>query len=173
MTIWPYFNSGMRIEKPREILKLKKMTLVKFNKPASRLGVSGFNSLLNDFFINTDFPQVRPFGTGTRLPAVNVSEIDQEFHLELTVPGFSKDEINLAIEDDSLIIRGEKKTEAEQTEKIYSRKEFSYQNFKRTFNLPENVDQEKIGARFENGILFIGLPKKEAEAKASRKIELQ
>jgi HSP20 family protein len=149
------------------------MTLVKFNKPANRSGISGFNSLLNDFFINSDYPQLKPFSTGTSLPAVNVSETDQEFHLELTVPGFSKDEINLAIEDDSLTISGEKKAETEETEKKYTRKEFSYQNFKRTFNLPENVDQEKIEARFENGILFIGLPKKEAEVKAVRKIALQ
>ena len=84
-----------------------------------------------------------------------------------------KEEIELAIDQDTLNVSGEKKTSAEQDEKRYSRKEFSFQNFKRSFTLSENVDQEKIAARFEHGILLIELPKKETEVKSARKIELQ
>ena len=148
------------------------MTLIKFNKPAQRLANPAFHNLISDLLEN-DFPAFRPFGNGTGLPAVNISENDKNFHLELSIPGFSKEEIELAIDQDTLNVSGEKKTTSEQEEKRYSRKEFSYQNFKRSFTLPENIDQEKIAARFEHGILLIELPKKETEIKSARKIELQ
>ncbi|MFM2285765.1 MAG: hypothetical protein RLZZ543_1262 [Bacteroidota bacterium] len=148
------------------------MTLIKFNKPAQRLANPAFHNFFSEMLEN-DFPTFRPFVNGNGLPAVNISENEKSFHLELSIPGFSKEEIELAIDQDTLNVRGEKKTNAEQDEKRYSRKEFSFQNFKRSFTLPENVDQEKIVARFEHGILLIELPKKETEVKSARKIELQ
>jgi HSP20 family protein len=150
----------------------KPMTLIKFNKPAQRLANPAFHNFFSDMLEN-DFPAFRPFVNGNGLPAVNISENEKNFHLELSIPGFSKEEIELAIDQDTLNVSGEKKTSAEQDEKRYSRKEFSFQNFKRSFTLPENVDQEKIAARFEHGILLIELPKKESEVKSARKIELQ
>lgn len=71
------------------------------------------------------------------------------------------------------MLSGEKKIEENKNEKRYSRKEFTYQNFNRSFTLPENIDQEKIAARFENGIVTIELPKREAPEKVVRKIDLQ
>ncbi len=153
------------------IKKQKPMTLIKFNKPTNRPVSPAFSSLFNDFFEN-EMSGFRPFGTASGLPAVNISENEQHFHLELSAPGFTKEEIELSIENEILTVSGEKKSETEQTEKRYSRKEFSFQNFKRSFTLPENVDQEKIAARFEHGILHIELPKKEIETKIARKIEL-
>ena len=161
------------LKKPRKSKKLKTMTLIKFDKPAQRAGVPAFNNFFNDFFANPDHPVFKPFGSGSTSPAVNISETDESFNLEFTVAGFSKEEITLAVEKNTLSVSGEKKAEKTQSEKRYTRKEFVFQNFKRSFNLPENVNQDKIGARFENGILLVELPKKEFEPKTVRKIELQ
>lgn len=148
------------------------MTLIKFNKPAQRIANPAFHNFLSEMLEN-DFPAFRPFGNGNSLPAVNISENEKSFHLELSIPGFNKEEIELAIDQETLKVSGEKKTSAEQDEKRYSRKEFSFQNFSRSFTLTESVDQEKIAARFEHGILLIELPKKETEVKSARKIVLQ
>jgi HSP20 family protein len=147
------------------------MTLIKFNKPAQRPVTPMFSNLFQDLF-DQELPGFRLGGNTNGLPAVNISETEHNFHLELSSPGFTKEEIELSIDQDTLIVCGEKKSENEQTEKRYSRKEFSYQNFKRSFTLPENVDQEKISARFEHGILLIDLPKREQEAKTVKKISL-
>lgn len=76
------------------------MTLIKFNKPASR-SISPFNSLVSEMFDNINFPEFKPFTNGS-LPSVNVSENEKEFHIEMSAPGFSKEEINIAIEEDTL-----------------------------------------------------------------------
>jgi HSP20 family protein len=147
------------------------MTLIKFNKPAQRPGSPVFSNLFNDLF-EGDLPSYHPFGTTSGLPAVNISENETMFHIELSIPGFSKEEIDLSIDKDTLTVTGEKKESTEQAAKHYSRKEFSFKNFKHSFNLPENVDQEKIAARFADGILHVELPKKETEVKSARKIDL-
>ena len=81
--------------------------------------------------------------------------------MELSAAGFSKEEITLQIEKDTLVISGEKKAEETTVEKKFHRKEFTYNNFKRKFTLNELVDKEKIEASFENGIVKIHLPKKQ------------
>lgn len=155
-----------RVEK-----KITTMTLIKFNK-AHRGYSPVFPSLFQDVF-DGNFPEFRMPGNG--LPAVNIAESEQNYHLELTIPGFSKEELQIQLEENTLVVSGEKKKELEQNqpEKRYSRREFSYQNFKRTFTLPENVAEERIAAQFENGILKLDLPKKETPGKISRKIDLQ
>jgi HSP20 family protein len=147
------------------------MTLVKFNQPSKGQNVPVFSRLFNDFMEN-DFPMFRPVVNGS-LPAVNISETDNSYQIEMSSPGFSKADISIAIEGDTLTISGEKKSESNEETKKYSRKEFSYQNFKRSFTLPEHLDSEKIAAKFEDGILRIDLPKKESAQPQARKIELQ
>jgi HSP20 family protein len=110
---------------------------------------------------------------GVSLPAVNISESDTSYQIEMSSPGFSKSDISIAIDGDTLTISGEKKSENTEETKKYSRKEFSHQNFKRSFTLPEHLDSEKIAAKFEDGILRIDLPKKESAQPQARKIELQ
>ena len=148
------------------------MTLIKYNRPSTGRGISPvFNQLFNDFFENFSTPSIRN-GSIPALPSVNVAENNSEFLMELSAPGFSKEEVSISVEDNNLVIIGEKKSETEEGDKKYSRKEFSYQNFRRSFNLPEEINQEKINGKIENGIIHISLPKKQVENKIARKIEL-
>jgi HSP20 family protein len=142
------------------------------NKPGFRT-VSSFNNLVNDLMENLKFPESFNYDGGNVLPAVNILENEHGFHLELSAPGFSKEEITLLVEKENLVISGEKKVEETTEEKNYHRREFTYNNFKRVFNLTEKVDKEKIEASFENGIVKIQLPKKTEEVASTIKIELK
>tara|TARA_R100000935_G_C2758128_1_gene132490 strand:+ start:32 stop:475 length:444 start_codon:yes stop_codon:yes gene_type:complete len=112
---------------------------------------------------------------GTSIPAVNIQETDDNFKVEVAAPGKTRDDFNIELDNDILTISSEEKKEMETTEKNgrYTRKEFSYSNFKRAFSLPETVHNEKISASYENGVLLINLPKKEeAKVQAKRMIEI-
>lgn len=146
------------------------MTLVKFNRP--QRGNAPVMSTLFDELFNS-FPAVGDFSTAKNLPAVNISECETSFSIELSTPGFEKAELNVEIEDNQLVISGEKKTNSETKEKNYARKEFSYLNFKRSFNLPENINADEISGNYENGVLHIELPKQRIEQKANKKIDLK
>lgn len=107
---------------------------------------------------------------GTSIPAVNIQETDDNFTVAVAVPGKSKEDFNIELDNDVLTISSEEKKENEVSENNgkYTRKEFSYSRFKRAFSLPDTVDGEKISASYNNGVLEISLPKKE-EAKVQPK----
>lgn len=106
-------------------------------------------------------------------PAVNIRETDDHYAIELAVPGLNKEDFNVELDDNLLTISFEKKAEKEETGK-FTRREFHYTSFKRSFTLPEGtVDSDKIDAAYENGILKLALPKKEeVKAKAKRTISI-
>ena len=104
------------------------------------------------------------FNTGMTLPAVNVIESNDEFILEMAVPGFKKSDFQVNIDNNILSISAEIDSENNQTAGNYTRREFGYSSFKRSFTLPEFIDESKIKAKYNEGILSIELPKKE-EAK--------
>ena len=110
------------------------------------------------------------------VPAVNVRETEDNFELELAVPGMSKKDFKVEFENDVITISSEKKESKEEGNKNdnFHRKEFSYQGFSRSFSLPENtVDGDKIRASYENGVLKIEIPKKEeVKPKPARLIEI-
>jgi HSP20 family protein len=107
------------------------------------------------------------------LPAVNIKESEIGFELELAIPGKKKEDFNIEVDNDVLTVSMETKSEDETSEENYTRREFSYTSFKRSFTLPETVDNEKIKASYENGILTFKLPKKEdALPKPKRLIEI-
>ena len=148
------------------------MTLIKFkNEPASRMMDRSpmFSDLFNDFFDGVISNNI----TKSFSPSVNVKESDHKFKLELAAPGLSKEDFKINIENDMLNISAEKKEEqATQSEK-YTRKEFSYASFKRTFTLPETADSEKIAAQYDNGVMTLVIPKKdEARPKPLREIKI-
>jgi HSP20 family protein len=104
--------------------------------------------------------------SGTQMPAgnapafkVDISEDETAFHIEAELPGLTKEQIALNIEDDVLTIKAERKQETEEQKKDYHRIERSYGSFSRSFNLGEMIDQEHIGAAFDNGVLHVTLPK--------------
>lgn len=99
------------------------------------------------------------------LPAANIIETDQEFRLELAVPGFSKEDFKITLDKNILSVTSEK--ESEQKDENYTRYEFSYGKFSRSFSLPKSIDIERISAGSENGILRITLPKKKEEILAN------
>lgn len=140
------------------------MTLVKFKRPGYH-----YPNIFDDFF--KDFQHKS--GSATFLPSTNIWEDENKFNVELSAPGFTKEDIKVEVEENQMTISGEHKTENEQTEKTFTRKEFSYGSFKRSFTLPETVDTENINAKYENGILKLELPKKEVEvAKAAKQIQV-
>ena len=103
--------------------------------------------------------------TNTTLPAINILENDNEFKVEVAVPGMNKEDFHIDFENDVLTISSEKNIENDKSTDTYTRKEYSYQSFKRSFSIPKNVvDSNKISATYKNGELVIAIPKRE-EAK--------
>ena len=126
-----------------------------------------FPSLFDRFFENDIFDwSNRNFSdTNTTLPYVNVKEETEGFKVEMAAPGFEKGDFKIELDNDVLTISSEKKIENETKEgERFTKREFSYQSFCRSFSLPVTVENEKITAEYENGILNISIPKRE-EAK--------
>ena len=112
-----------------------------------------FTDLMNDFF-GENAPRMYSS------PRVNIAEGNDSFTIFMAVPGVEKSEISLNVEKDVMTIS--RKKEIEKEEKVnFTRREYSFGSFERSFNLPEDIDVEKIGASMENGILKIVLPKKD------------
>lgn len=114
--------------------------------------------------------------TNTSLPSVNILETPDAFHVEMAAPGMSKQDFHIELEDETLMIRSEKKLHKELGDgERYTKREFSYQSFQRTFHLPKQVvNGEEIKAVYQDGILKIQIPKREeAKALPPRQIEIQ
>lgn len=141
------------------------MTLVKFKNNHHNHFPSLFDTFFNDEFFG--LPKSRSF-----TPAANVKENDNEYGLELSVPGFNKKDFSLSIEDGMLKISAETKTDNQETEENYARREFYQASFSRSFTLPENIDEDKIAAKYDNGILRIVIPKMEKEKAKSKLISI-
>jgi len=98
------------------------------------------------------------------IPAVNITEDKDQYLVSLAAPGLKKEDFNIDVDGNMLTISSEKEHKKEETEKKFTRKEYSYSSFSRSFTLPEEINKEKIEAKYENGVLEITLPRKE-EAK--------
>jgi HSP20 family protein len=121
-------------------------------------------SVFSDFF-----PEYVP----TYSPEVNIIENDNEFNLEIAIPGIAKDEINIGVENDVLSISSERKKENEEKTDNFLHREFGRRTFKRSFGLPDSVDQELIKASYKDGVLNVIIPKKEeAKPKPAREIKI-
>lgn len=113
------------------------------------------------------------FNTGMTLPAVNIKENKDEFFLEIAVPGMKKSDFNIDVENKVLSISSEKTEENVEKEENYTRREFGYSSFKRTFTLPDTIDSEHINAKYNDGILIVHLPKREeAKEKPAKRISV-
>jgi HSP20 family protein len=106
---------------------------------------------------------------GLKLPLANVSETKNEFKVDISAPGLKKEDFKVEVEDGALIVSSEKKEEKEENKENYKHKEFSYSSFSRAFELPENVVEDKINAKYDNGMLQISIPKKETSSSNSKK----
>ncbi|MBD0287889.1 MAG: Hsp20/alpha crystallin family protein [Flavisolibacter sp.] len=113
--------------------------------------------------------------TNTTIPAVNIKETNDNFEVEVAAPGMTKEDFKVELDNNMLTIRSEKENQnVEKEGEKYSRREFSYQSFQRTFQLPkEVVDVDHIHAKYENGLLLLLIPKKEeAKQRPPRMIQI-
>jgi HSP20 family protein len=145
------------------------MTLVKFNNNKANALMPGFNDVFESIFNDTFFNDRMV----TRVPAVNISETAENYHLELAAPGLKKQDFKISLDRDVLNISVEQQNESHEEGKRFSKKEFSYTSFVRSFTLPELADQSRIEAAYEDGVLKVEIAKKEEAKMASRQIELK
>jgi HSP20 family protein len=127
-----------------------------------------FPTFLDDFFSRDwmDWNHANFSATNTTLPAVNIKEDDDKFEIEVAAPGMKKDDFKIRLENNQLTISSEKELRNEENDDQYTRREFSYQSFSRTFAIPENiVEREKIDAKYKDGVLSISLPKQASARK--------
>ena len=145
------------------------MTLIRYQ--------NALPSLLNEFFGNEldTFTRRNFSNTNTTLPSVNIKETADVFEVEVAAPGFDKKDFNIELDNDILTISSEKQVENEiKDDEKFTKKEFSYQSFTRSFTLPELVEGDKITAIYKDGILKIVIPKKEeAKPKPARQIAIK
>jgi HSP20 family protein len=142
------------------------MTLVRYSKP-----INVFPNLINEFF-NDDFFMGGRLMENSFVPSANVKENSKAFLIELSAPGFNKKDINIEVDDIMLKIYSEIKNEVENKDESIIKREFHYNSFERSFQLPENVNAEKIKANYNDGILSIEIPKMEKEQKKKRLIDV-
>jgi HSP20 family protein len=132
------------------------MTLLKSNGNLIPFGMDNF--FADDFF-NNQWLEKKLKHT---LPAVNIKENKNEFKIEFASPGFTKKDFKIDLDQDVLTVSAEKDNEVIEEKEDYTRKEFSYNSFSRSFTLPKTVNAEKIDAKYNDGILKLSIPKKES-----------
>ncbi|MDP9955190.1 HSP20 family protein [Epilithonimonas hungarica] len=133
-------------------------------------------SMFDDFFNrelfnwgNNNFSASR-----TTLPSVNIKELEKAFEVEVAAPGMQKEDFKVTLDGNLLTIASSKEDKKEENSGNYTRKEFSYQSFQRSFELSKDVDDDNIEAKYDNGVLRLTIPKKEsALAQSPRLIEIK
>ena len=131
---------------------------------------SWLDDVVNNGF-GTEF--MSNFNTGMSLPSVNVKDNDDAYTVEMAVPGLKKSDFDISVDNNLLSVSAELETDSKDENENYTRREFGYSSFKRTFSLPETVEGEKISAKYEDGILKVNLPKRdEAKKKPSKQIKV-
>lgn len=146
------------------------MTLVKFNpENRNRSLLPGFNDVFDTLLNNTFFTDRMV----TRVPPVNISETEDNYHVELAAPGLKKEDFRLDLENNMLSVSVEQTANQEDNQKNYSKREYSYSSFVRSFTLPESADDGQINATYTDGILRIDIAKREEAKTVRRQIEIK
>jgi len=131
--------------------------------------MNDFNDVFGSIFTDTLLPN----HLITKMPAVNISETNDQYHIEMAVPGLKKEDFKVNLEGDVLTISAEVKKEEKKEDKQYKKQEFSYTSFLRSFTLPDSVDHGSIDATYKDGVLVIEVAKKEEAKNAVRQIEIK
>ena len=126
------------------------------------------NSLLADLFDNDRF-FASPWLSGRNMPAVNIRENENNYEVELAVPGYDKKDFEISIDNGLLTVSAEKSDETEKKEDNYTRREFGFSSFSRSFNLPTNINEENVDAKYADGVLKLTFAKKQETNGKSRK----
>ncbi len=131
----------------------------------------GFSPMLSDFFGADDLTFDRLWKNDWT-PSVNISEDDKKFEIDFVAPGMSKDDFKITVDNGVLTVSSERKEEKEEKKKNYTRQEYSYSSFSRSFTLPENAKEDDVKATYENGILKLNVAKKEVAVSKKKEIEI-
>ncbi|MEX2483752.1 MAG: Hsp20/alpha crystallin family protein [Brumimicrobium sp.] len=132
------------------------------------------NGLLPSFFGNVedDFFGIDRLDRFSKV-AVNIKDHDNDFLIEMAIPGIKKEDVDIEVDGSKLRVSAETKHEVDESTDSYTRREFSYGSFTRSFTLPKEVDGDNINASCKDGVLSIEIPKPEAKKKAVKKIALK
>ncbi|MFO7822800.1 MAG: Hsp20/alpha crystallin family protein [Cyclobacterium sp.] len=144
--------------------------------PAKRNG-SLWPKVISDLMGSANFPEFEnrfyDWDQKFEIPSVNIKETEKEFQVEVVAPGFEKKDFKIEFSDGVLTIQAEKEMKKEEDKEEIKRQEFSYASIKRSFSLPENAENDKIAAKYENGILLLQIPKiKQTAAPAKKEIKV-
>jgi HSP20 family protein len=166
--LW-YHNCGNSCD---IVLQLKKEVIMA-NMARSNRGLAPWRDFLNvDNFFDSGLLN-RWEGN---FPAVNISENEKSYTVEVVAPGFNKADFKIKVEDDMLTISAESKYENKEdggNGKEYTRREYSYNSFTRSFRLPEDVKDDSINATYKDGVLGLELPKSKVQVKATKEIAIK
>lgn len=124
-----------------------------------------------DRFFDDDWLSLK---SSANVPSANVKENEKSFDIEMATPGLSKKDIDVSVDNNILTISAEKEDEKQDENENYTRREFNYNAFSRSFSLPDSVEANKVKADYQEGVLHINIPKKEeAQQKSKKKIEVE
>ena len=147
-------------------------TLLPSARVSNRPWRSPFDNLFDAFFGEDSRLPVLP-GNAAFAPRIDVKEDDVSYEISVELPGLEEKDIEITVDDGTLVLRGEKSGASEEKEGKYFRQERIYGRFERAFHLPDGVEAEKIEAKFKNGVLTLHLPKKEEAKKVVRQVEVK
>jgi HSP20 family protein len=141
---------------------------------SSKTGLRTYDPWRDFLGLENFFPTEMTRASRSMLPAVNISEDDKHYSVDVIAPGFKKEDFKINVEEDVLTISAESKhtTEEGNGNKQYSRREYSYNSFTRSFRLPENTKDDAISAAYNDGVLKLSIPKSSQQTKATKEIKI-
>lgn len=144
------------------------------NKITTTSGLLPRSNFLKNFMdMDSFFGKFMDKWWDTAAPAVNICEKENQYEMEVVIPGFSKDDIKIDVENNIMTIKAEARQETTEEKKEYSRKEYNFSSFSQTYRLPDNVKDNEISATHKDGILTLVLPKSNQQVVASKSIEIK
>ncbi|WP_299817951.1 Hsp20/alpha crystallin family protein [uncultured Pontibacter sp.] len=153
---------------------MKPATRDKNRGVAPRSFFSDFFGDVDRFFDNDLMRMPAQFGRQLmgNMPATNIRENESDYSIEVAAPGMAKEDFNIDLTEGVLTISCQKESENKEDNDNYTRREYNYSSFRRSFHLPESINEDDIKARYQDGILHITVPKGQEEVQLKRKIEI-
>lgn len=142
------------------------MALIRYSQPSTDVFGKRFSDIMDEFFNDAVANRRDTFA-----PQIDISENEKQYLIDVTLPGMKKEDINLDLEKGRLTISGERKFENEENNKTFHRVESHYGSFTRSFQLPDDVQDDSINANYKDGILNISIDKSEEKMKKQIKIK--
>lgn len=142
------------------------MKLMRYTQPQINGNNKRFSDIMDEFFNDAVSANNDSF-----VPSIDVSETEDQFVIEAELPGMAKADINISLENGRLGISGERRLENKEEGKTFHRVETKYGSFNRSFQLPDNIDEESINASYKNGLLHISIQK--SADKVKKQIEIK